>query len=529
MKPRTLATLVSLTLVSPVTLVIPPAGAAPPDPTLVHVDTGSARGKVTGDTVRFSGLPYAAPPVGELRWTAPRRPQPWTGVRDATVPRDRCAQSGWDPTAPVDGSEDCLYVDVTRPVQQSRPGRMPVIVFLHGGRLISGSGSDFDGSRLATTGDAVVVTANYRLGALGFLSSPALDAEGTVSGNYGLLDQAEVLRWVRRNAAAFGGDPFKVTLAGQSAGARSVCTHLASPASRGLFQRAIVQSGACANTVMTKSAADRKGAQAIREVGCAGAADLPGCLRQVPVARLLGTLADVGTSVTGVASDDPWGPVAGTPFLPWQPITAIRYGSAAGIPLLIGSMRDEMRTFVAFEFDLGGDPLTAEEYAAEVQRAFGSDAPAVLDRYPVTNYASPVLALSAVLTDWGGWIGACPTLRTARTAARHAPVFAYELADDSRWAFGGFPLGAFHGWDLPFLWSVPWAVQYPPFTPAQQRLSDTMIGYWTAFARNGDPNAAGLPRWRPVGVGGEVLGLTAERVGPTPYAADHHCGFWSSR
>jgi para-nitrobenzyl esterase len=501
--------LLSLTVLA--ALVPSPAIAAPPDPTVVRVDTGWIRGQASAGTVRFQGVPYAAPPVGTLRWSAPRPAAGWSGVRDGTAPGNRCPQSFG---GPVIGAEDCLYLNVTRP---ARPGRVPVIVWLHGGGMKSGSGADYDPARLVTTGEVMVVTVNYRLGALGFLSHPALRG----SGNFGLQDQAAALRWVRRNIAAFGGDPRQVTLAGQSAGARSVCAHLASPGSRGLFQRAIVQSGACASPVMTRSAADRKGVRAAREVGCAGGPDVAGCLRRTGVTGLLGTLQGVGTSVTGTVADDAWGPVAGTPFLPWQPGVAIRFGAAAGVPLLIGSTRDEMRSFVPYAYDLSGKPLTAEGYAGALAEAFGDHAHAVLARYPVRDYPKPVLALSTVLTDWGGRIGACPTLATARAAARFAPVYSYELTEDSGEVIGGIPFGAPHGSDLPFLFEVPWA------DPAPAGLSATMVGYWAAFARTGDPNGAGRPVWRSFRSGGTVLGLSSAVIGPTPFAAEHHCGFWT--
>ncbi|WBB62897.1 carboxylesterase family protein [Streptomyces sp. WMMC500] len=446
-------------------------------------------------------------------------------MRDATAPGQACAQSYGGPGAPVSGGEDCLYANVTRPLRPSRSGPLPVIVWIHGGGMTTGAGSDYDATRMVTAGDVIVVSVNYRLGALGFLSQPALDTEGAVSGNYGLMDQTRALTWVRRNAAAFGGDPARVTLAGQSAGARSVCAHLASPASRGLFQRAVVQSGACANPVMTKAAADAKGARATREVGCADAADAAACLRRAPVADLLGTLEGVGAPVTGTLADDAWGPVAGTPSLPRQPGTALRRGSAAGIPLLIGSTRDEMRSFVPYEYDLSGNRLTAERYAGVVAETFGADGAAVLERYPADGHPSPVLTLASVLTDWGGRIGACPTLATAAVAARYAPVYAYELTEDSGEVIDGFPFGAHHGSDVPYLFDVPWA------EPGPERLSAAMVGYWTAFARHGDPNRPGLPEWRPAGAGGEpsVLGLSGTDIAPTPFAADHGCGFWARR
>jgi para-nitrobenzyl esterase len=491
--------------------------------TVVRVDSGAIRGKAGADTIRFSGIPYAAPPVGDRRWTAPRPPRPWTGVRDATSPAPVCLQIGRDEqfNEIVVGAEDCLHVDVVAPARPSRLGRLPVIVWLHGGNFASGAGSQYDGARLAASGEVIVVTVNYRLGALGFLSSAKLDAEGTISGGYGLLDQAEALRWVRRNAAAFGGDPRQVTLAGQSAGARAVCTHLAAPTSRGLFQRAIVQSGACANPVMTKADAERKGTQAIEQVGCAGATNVTSCLRQAPMTKLVRALAGPNRPVTAERRDDPWGPVAGTRWLPRQPIDAIRQGSAAGVPLLIGSTHDEMTGFVLSQHH----DLTAEDYAAKIRATFTDRAEDVLGQYPVDDFAAPALALSTVLTDWGGGIGSCPTLATARTASRHAPVYTYELLD------GPPPFGAYHGWDLPFLWktSIPMS-QYPDYedmTPDQQRLSRTMIDYWTTFAHRGDPNTTGQPRWaRTHPESASALGLAGDKVAPTPFATDHKCGFW---
>lgn len=503
------------------------ASADPPGPTVVRTDGGYLRGEIDDGVVRFSGIPYAAPPIADRRWMAPVPPKSWSGIRNATSPAAVCPQTGYDEdfNKIVVGNEDCLYLDVLAPARPTRSGRLPVMVWLHGGNFASGSASEYDGARLATGGDVIVVTINYRLGPVGFLSSSALDAEGTVSGNYGLLDQAEALRWVRRNAAAFGGNPHQVTLAGQSAGARSVCTHLASPRSRGLFQRAIVQSGACANLVMTKAVADSKGRESISKLGCAdagGSKDIVACLREVPVADMVLRLDVGGVPATGERRNDPWGPVAGTPFLPRQPIDAIKYGSAAGIPLLMGSTHDEMRGIV-----LGRHPnLTADDYATAVRTAFGLDAERVLREYSAADFASPALALATVLTDWGGGIGSCPVLSSVQTASRHAPVFAYELTESSG------PYGAYHSWDLPFLWntSIPFS-QFPDvdeMTPAQQRLSRVMIDYWTTFAHNGDPNGPGLPAWTTAtSTSTSVLGLAADSIAPTAFAADHRCGFWN--
>jgi para-nitrobenzyl esterase len=519
-----------------------PSDGGPPGE-IVRTDLGRVRGRVAADHVTYAGIPYAAPPVGERRWAPPARPSPWSGVRDATAPASLCAQSsyGEDGTPIVVGDEDCLYLNVTVPRDAGR--RLPVMVWVHGGGSRSGGGSQYDGARLAAGGDVVVVTVNFRLGPLGFLSSEALDG----SGNFGIQDQQAALRWVQRNADRFGGDPGNVTLFGQSSGGRNVCAHLASPGSRGLFARAILQSGPCATEVVTKDVADERGARVAAELGCTDPASateagaVADCLRSRPVADVVGVLPGERPPVTGEYRDEPWQPVAGTPVLPRQPIEALRRGSAAGVELMIGANRDDIRPFVGFEWDAGGTPLTVERYESLVAEAFGADAPAVLSRYPADAYPSPVLALSTVLSDWGGYLGSCPVLWGAEAAARHSRVFAYEFAEDSGEVYGGFPLGAYHGWDLPFLWdvSIPGS-QYPELDAGQRELSERMIGWWTAFARHGDPNrAAGSgssggsagpewPRFRP---GSDtVLSLAAGPggVAPVDFAAAHRCDFWSS-
>lgn len=532
-----------------------PAGSSGADPgppdrgsggpgAVVRTDLGLVRGRVAEDHVTYSGIPYAAPPVGERRWAPPSRPRPWSGVRDATAPGSPCPQlgSGEDGSPVVVGEEDCLYVNVTAPRRAGRSGgdggrgRLPVMVWVHGGGSTSGAGSEFDGARLATGGDVVVVTLNYRLGALGFLSSPALDGRGRTSGNHGIEDQRAALRWVQRNVASFGGDPGNVTLFGQSSGARTVCAHLASPGSQGLYAKAITQSGACATALVTKDVADERGERAAAALGCT--APDPGavaaCLRSRPVADLLRLFRDARPPVTGEYRDQPWQPVVGTPVLPRQPIEALERGAAADVPLLVGANRDEMRPFVGFEWDAVGNPLTVEGYEAQIADAFGADAEAVLAEYPAAAYPSPALALATVLSDWGGSIGTCPVLRTAEVAARHGRVFAYELAEESPEVYQGFPLGAYHGWDLPFLWDLSLANGgYPPLDEGERALSDRMIGWWTAFAHGGDPNGdsdgggAEWPRFRPGD--GTVLSLAAGPggVAPVDFAAAHHCEFWS--
>lgn len=324
------------------------------------------------------------------------------------------------------------------------------------------------------------------------------------------MDQAAALRWVRQNVARFGGDPRNVTLAGQSAGARSVCAQLASPLARGLYQRAITQSGACENKVLTPAKAQAFGAKASEDLGCTTAA----CLRSVPAERLLPLFNGGRAPVNARGDDRPWGPVAGTSVLPRQPGDAIRTGRAARVPLLLGGTRDEMRGFVSSEFG-----MTEERYRTMLVETFGAEADLVLAKYPAAAYDSPALALATVLGDWGGFIGACPVLRTAQAAAEHQRVYAYEFAEDSGQT-EPYPLGAYHSLDLPYVWDVSFPNTFLPLTPAQKVLSARIIEEWSAFARTGRTSWPSFDRT------GVVLGLTAEGLAPTPYGQTHHCDFW---
>lgn len=429
---------------------------------------GLVRGVVATDHRTFSGMPFAAPPVGELRWRSPQPVQPWDDVRDATHTADVCPQPGR-------GSEDCLYLNVTAP---RGADRLPVMVWLHGGGFVAGAGSDYDTTGLAVDGGVLVVTLNYRLGALGFLDA----GDDPAAGNFGLADQQAALRWVHDNIAAFGGDPGNVTLFGQSAGAYSVCAQLASPGAQGLFGKAIIQSGPCANSFVTAEQARRRAAALQTRLGCPDIA----CLRAKPRGEFVGLdEADV-ISATGTLGDMPWLPVVGEGFLPRQPIDAL----PGGIPLIQGTTREEMRPFVVAQ------PIAAEDYPRVLEHVFGKQAQAVLNEYPLANYPSPVAALAAVLTDWGQKVGACPALDTDK-AAKH--VYAYEFSEGD----------AAHSDELPYLFG------------GNGPLAQAMIQYWSRFAKTGDP---GWPAFEQNGV---VLSIKNGDFRPVDLAAEHHCAFWA--
>ncbi|MEV6557465.1 carboxylesterase/lipase family protein [Nocardia sp. NPDC051756] len=491
------------------------SGTPSNDPVVVRTQSGPVRGKLAGNARSFSGIPYAAAPTGELRWKPPVAPALWSQERDATKPGDKCLQSG----APggLAGSEDCLFLNVWTP-KSTAPQRRPVMVWIHGGAFAAGTGNEYNPAQLVRAGDMLVVTINYRLGALGFLGHPAVAHDDGQVGNFGLMDQQAALRWVHDNIAAFGGDPAKVTIAGESAGAMSVCDHLVSPGSERLFQGAILESGPCGLQVDRQTAVARSEEYAAA-LGCPGTdAGVARCLRALPAEKLTEKMLQY----TGGAGVGLPGPIFGQPLLPEDPIAAFRGGRAAKVPVLIGANHDEFTNFVVMQ------PITAEQYPEQL-KMFGPHADAVAAQYPLAAYPQPSLAWAAVMTDH---IFVCPTADMAKSLVRTAPVYSYEFADANAAPLPilglpnppPFPLGAAHAFELPYLFDLD---QIPaPATPAQKDLSDKMIRYWAAFVRTGDPNSRGLPDW-PRHTGDQALVLEPEKSTTTDLARTHHCDLWS--
>ncbi|GAA2831945.1 carboxylesterase family protein [Crossiella cryophila] len=456
---------------------------------LARTTGGWVRGRATPDLRVYQGIPYAR----ATRWSPPTPPHPWPGIREATQPGPICPQPG--PGGTVQGAEDCLSLDLHRP---QGTDRLPVLVFVPGGGFTTGAGSQYNPARLATRGNLLVVTLNYRLGALGFLAHPDL---GPDTGNLGLQDQQAALRWVRANIAAFGGDPGRVTLWGQSAGGYSVCAHLSAPASRGLFHQAAIHSAPCANPMITRTEAQRRAKASATTLGCPDVT----CLRDLPLSALVGLHQDQVSLLRRDFNGRPWLPVTGTPTLPTQ-------SHLARVPLLLGGTADEMTPFVAAQHRT----LTAAEYPAVVTTLFGDDGPAILRRYPPESQPTPALALSRLLTDHGGALGACTQLPVAESARE--PVYTFEFAEPTGHVVGDFPYGAAHSAELRYLLDLSWP--QPPLTPAQQELSQRMIDHWAAFVRTGDP---GWPQHGP----GRTMSLRAGHTGLFDLAARHDCGFWS--
>ncbi|MBL8229241.1 MAG: carboxylesterase family protein [Bryobacterales bacterium] len=433
----------------------------------VSVQQGVLRGQLQQGVRTFLGVPFATPPIGDLRFRAPEPSRPWTGVRTATALPPACPQR--DDDGKFLGSEDCLYLNVW-----SREGAVnaPVMFFIHGGGNVQGFTANplYDGSRIAREEDVVVVTVQYRLGALGYLVHPALDEP---AGNYGLRDLVLALHWVRDNIGVFGGDARRVMVFGESAGGVNTCMLVASPAAAGLFSRALMQSGAC--RAEAKSGAMERGTNFASGLSCSSAE----CLRGLSAEAIVG--AQGGDPVDGNGTVTlSFGPSVDGYVLPAAPLDLIQAGQHNRVPFAIGANADETAVFTL--------PLTEAAYRATVVRALGPVIGAlVLREYPVTAYDSPRQALIAVTTD-SQFV--CPSRAIARAVAnaQEEPVYRYFFTHSS--PAQAVP-AAFHGLELAYLF---------------QRFSEGAAGsdlavqraireYWTNFAATGDPNASGLVRW----------------------------------
>ena len=480
---------------------------------VTHTADGRVQGKAAGTMDEYLGIPYAAPPVGALRWQPPHPAAPWRGVRAATSFAPHCPQPS-SPFGVASTSEDCLYLNVFAPAD-ARARDLPVMVWIHGGSLLVGESDDFNPAALVRHG-VVVVTMNYRIGALGFLAGAALARRpGGPSGDYGLMDQQAALRWVQRNIRGFGGDPRDVTLFGESAGGLSTLAQLVSPGARGLFQRAIVESGTYELTQQSLASAESAGTAFAAKVGCAS--DTAACLRSLPVSTILDNEDFNG-----------YDPNIDGAVLPQSIGSALASGQFSHVPVVIGTNHDEYRLFVGLAEAGGAPPVTAANYVAAISTALGvptSVATAVASEYPLSSYSSPAVALGAVGTDA---IFACHAVVAEDDLSKYVPTYAYEFNDenapDRYLPSFGFPYGAAHAFELQYLFDLS-NTPYPgTLSASQQRLAQTMKRDWTNLAKTGAP-ATGWPRFAVTDQ------RTLSLVPPIPrlesdYAAEHHCSFW---
>ncbi len=481
-----------------------PAGA-------VMTESGALAGVTGGASAAWKGIPLAAPPVGALRWRPPAPPAPWTGVRDASAFGPICPQL--DDAGTVTGAEDCLFLNVFAPAAPPATP-LPVLFFIHGGGNHFGEGSlpVYDGSVFAAEGRAVVVTVNYRLSSFGWLSQPFLSAETRrgVSGSYGTFDQLAALRWVRRNIAAFGGDPSRVTIFGESAGGANVCTLVASPLARSLFSAGIVESGGCVRRQLSDFTAF--GSTVTEKAGCASAADPAACLRALPFETIL--LAVPPSSSLTSSTGQLWGPAVDGFVLRDSPDAAMAKGEHNRVTFVIGANADET----------GADApslATEAEYRALVTAQFGGLAPLVLAKYPASADPTPRRAYVAVTTD-ARFVG--PSRQHARAAAQGgSKVFRYFFSYPANRVFG-----AIHAVELPYVFGSLRSV--PGFTPDAKdlALSASMNRAWARVAATADPNGPGLPAWPAYDPVRDTTLVWDSPVGTVDGVRTSACDFWDT-
>jgi para-nitrobenzyl esterase len=491
--------------------------------TLVHLADGDVQGQVNGGTREFLGIPYAAPPVGPLRWSRPVPATPWVGTLDATHYSSACPQLPAGAGTPSE-NEDCLYLNVWTP-DPAPAAPKPVMIWIHGGGNLTGSTGDlvpfpgfedarfYDGHTLAGTRDVVIVTVNYRLGVFGFFGHSDLTAEDPgfpYAGNQGLLDQRAAMQWVQNNIAAFGGDPNNVTIFGESAGSFDVCTHVVSPMSAGLFHRAISESGGCTVGILSDTESAASADTLAATVGCDTAPDVLACLRAVSVAQLLNAdppppndrVGNLRISVDGG-------------FLPDQPRNLYTSGTFSHVPYILGSNFDEGTLFF-----IGAPEITEEEYTATLFARFGANAPAVEALYPAHRYGTP---LDTLIRLTGDGTLVCSTYDVAqRVSEAKGRAYAYTFARVPPLSFINLlDLGAFHGLEIGYVFG---SATPPTLTDAD--LATAMQGYWSSFATRGKPRLKGSPgwprfktkSWRMLGFGDEVTKDKAYKQA--------ECAFW---
>ncbi len=518
------------------------AGPGPNNPPIVNTRNGMVQGLSVAGLNEFLGIPYAAPPVGALRWQPPQPAARYIGVLQATQFGSACPQVA-TPFGTPSLNENCLFLNVYTPSVSSpgksgnaRPGRpnptdprnggkLPVMVFFHGGDFIVGAGSLYDPTSLVLNGNVIVVTVNYRLGVFGFLADPALSAEQPdhASGNYGLMDQQAALRWVQANIKRFGGNPRNVTVFGQSAGGASVISQLISPQAAGLFQRAIVESGSYNLMPQTLAQSEAFGTSFASSVGCT--TNVAACLRNLTTAQLVAATVPS----FGLTQLNTWGPNTGGAILPLSPAAAFSSGRFNRVPVINGTNGAEGSLFVALAYDLKGAPLTAAGYPGAVQSLVGPvAAPYTLKAYPLSAYPSPDQAFAAIFTDAGF---ACPAYITDTFLANYTSVYAYEFNDPNAQTLNlppvSFPYGPTHTDELPYLFSAVGGIT-PALSPAQHSLSNYMVNAWTQFAAQGKTPGTRDQSWQPFSSAKDNI---ESLIPPTPqtettFYANHKCALW---
>lgn len=516
----------------------PQQGGSP----VVVTRLGALRGERGADRVeRFLAVPYAEPPVGDLRFRKPVPIRPWRGVLDATVERPACSQLPSTDSATKVVNEDCLHINIYRPAAPRHAGRLPVLFHIHGGGFTGGTANNHDGGKIAILDDMVVVMVEYRLNAFGFLALPELSAEAASaggaasSGNFGVFDQQLALRWVHDHIAAFGGDPGNVTISGQSAGGWSVCDHIVAPGSAGLFHRAIEMSGDC--TAIPLAEAESSGAAfAASRLGCGDPATRLACLRGKTAEQILDATSGQSSLIAQANFS------AGGDLFPAAPRDLIATDRFHKVPVMTGTTHDE---FAFIGYLIAGNNVTDQaSFESFVNQFFPDRAAAIKAVYRVDDFASPLAAVVALYADASPLIpiGGCQQPPLTRLLAAHTDTFWYEFNDRTmpiqlNLATGQAtltpPAGvelAYHAGDLKYTVGFDTVA---PLNARQLALSDEILRYWGAFARTGDPSVRGQatwPRFQDDARGALVSFELPRSVTRTAqeFSDEHHCDLWGA-
>lgn len=493
--------------------------AAAGDQSVVQTKFGSVRGLDEDGVLKYLGMPYAKPPLGPLRWSNPESPATWTGVRNATAFGKVCAQvKELGEFADASADEDCLYLNVYAP-EGARD--RPVMFWIHGGAT-TGRSNDYDGSALVKEHGVVVVTINYRMGALGALVHPALDGYGATT-LYGLRDEQFAMQWVKDNIKGFGGDPNNVTIFGESTGATDVLFHLISPAAKGLFNRAILHSPARYFTPLVSLAdAEAKGKAFAETAGCPD--QTAECLRKLPVDKILKAQGSFGSDCCAAL------PIDDGHILTTNIENAIRSGNFNQVPILASTTHDEDRWFQAFFGEVsGGAVIRPEEYSSQLASLYGENATKIEDAYPLKDFDSAGGALGNVSGDYGA---ICQPRSFDIDASKYVPVFAVEFNDPKSPGIlpaVSFPLLASHTHELQYIfpgWKGTYKGQVEPFTSKQEQLAKEMRRVWATFAEKGTLS----PEFPPVTLKSDPV-VSLEPGGLKvifDFSKVHRCDLWDS-
>lgn len=499
-----------------------------PSSPVIRTQEGPVQGTVSEGVAAFTGIPFAAPPLGPLRFRAPQPVQPWTTTLLANRKIPNCIQFGGEngtaQGSNADASEDCLYLSVWVPESAKTAQKpLPVLFWIYGSAFVESGPQGYNGQNLAKNG-VIVVTSNYRLGLLGQMVHPSLDEPGQLSGNDNIRDTQAALRWVQRNIAAFGGDPKNVTLFGQSAGALGVDFQLLSPQSKGLFSKAVIQSTHSGAATERPAIDKREEVEAgltqkvLKKTGCDSIADVAACLRALPYQALV----DAHTYIAHVT--DP-------ALLPADMHEAFKAGNFNRVPLMIGNVEFEGAYYVELNERKLGHPLTEADLPAQAKEFFGDAGPAMLTAYPASKYGTPEKALVAAVSDYRL---ACAADSTRRAVLPYVPVYAYEMTEkdpeqkgpDRRYT--NLPNMAHHASELNYIYGGGW--NDTPFkTERAKQLSVYFQTAWANFAKYGTPDPTGKVWPRFTEANPAVMGMQQPPVLGTDFVARHQCDVLKAR